>query len=127
MNVVDSSGWIEYFANGSNADFFAPALENPDSLIVPAISIYEVFKKLLVTVGEKDAIRLVANLHQGTVAELDAPLALSAAKLSWEHSLPLAESIIYATALQYNATLWTQDVDFEKLKGVKFQPKIMKA
>ncbi len=123
LNVVDSSGWIEYFVNGSNADFFAPALERTEALIVPSLSIYEVFKKLLVTVGEKDAIRLVSNLHQGTVVDLDAPMALLAAKLGFEHSLPLADSIIYATAQKYNATLWTQDADFADLSGVKYKPK----
>ncbi len=123
LNVVDSSGWIEYFTNGSNADFFAPVLEKTDSLIVPTLSIYEVFKKLLQTVGEKDALRLVANLHHGKVVELDAPIALLAAKIGVDYSLPLADSVMYATSIKYGATLWTQDADFAKLEGVKYKQK----
>jgi len=112
MNIVDSSGWLEYFANGLNADFFAPAIENISQLIVPVISIYEVFKRVLQQKGEGDALQAIAVMCQGKVIELDTRLALSAARISVELGMPMADSTMLATAQTYNATLWTQDEDF---------------
>ena len=123
MNVVDSSGWLEYFANGANADFFAPAIESKRELIVPSISLYEVFKRVLQQRGEEDALQAIAVMGQGKVVELDMTLALSAAKLSTEMKLPMADSIILATAYAYAATLWTQDDDFEGIEGVQYREK----
>ena len=120
MNIVDSSGWLEYFADGPNADFFAPAIENISELVVPTISIYEVFKRVLQQRGEGDALQAIAVLMQGDVTGLSAELALDAAKTSTEYGLPMADSIMLATARAYNATLWTQDVDFEGLEGVRY-------
>jgi predicted nucleic acid-binding protein len=120
MNVVDSSGWLEYFADGPNADFFASAVENSSDLVVPSISIYEVFKRVLQQRGEGDALQVAAIMHQGQVVDLDAALALSAAKTSVELGLPMADSIILATAWAFEATLWTQDVDFEGMDGVQY-------
>jgi predicted nucleic acid-binding protein len=120
MNVVDSSGWLEYFADGPNADFFAPAIQDTDQLIVPTISIYEVFKRVFQQRGEGEALQAIAVLAQGQVAELDTTLALNAAKLSIDHKLPMADSIMLATALAHDATLWTQDADFENIAGVKY-------
>lgn len=120
MNVVDSSGWLEYLADGANAEFFASAIEATEMLIVPAISLYEVFKKLLLERGEQDALRAVAQMFQGRVVELDAALALEGARISAVLKLPMADSIILATARAHQATLWTQDVDFEGIEGVEY-------
>ncbi len=120
MNVVDSSGWLEYFADGPNADFFAPAIENTAELIVPLISVCEVFKRVLQQLGEGDALQAVAAMHQGEVVGLDTTLVLSAAKTSVELGLPMADSIILATARVHLAMLWTQDADFAGIEGVQY-------
>ncbi|MEW5768567.1 MAG: type II toxin-antitoxin system VapC family toxin [bacterium] len=123
MNVVDSSAWLEYFANGPNAPFFAEAIENPGRLVVPTLSLYEVFKRVLQQTSESKALQVVATMQQGKVVDLTSTLALSAAKISVEHHLPMADSVILATARAYDATLWTQDEDFEGLYGVRYQKK----
>ena len=122
MNVVDSSGWLEYFADGPNAAFFADAIESTSELIVPTISLYEVFKRVLQQRGENDALEAVALIMQGEVVELNATLALSAAKLSADLRLPMADSIILATARAEGALLWTQDAHFSGLEGVRYTP-----
>ena len=124
MNVVDSSGWLEYFADEPNADFFGGAIENIEELLVPAISIYEVFKRVYQQRGEGDALQSVATMEQGQVVELDRTLALSAAKISIDLKIPMADSIILATARSYKATLWTQDVDFKGMEGVQYIEKV---
>jgi predicted nucleic acid-binding protein len=116
VNVVDSSAWLEYFADTDRADLFAPAIEDIDHLIVPSISIYEVYKKVFREFGEDAASRIFSLMSLGHVVDLDSPLALEAAK----HPLPLADSIIYATALRYGAILWTQDSHFESIPGVRY-------
>ncbi len=123
MNLVDSSGWLEYFADGPNAGFFAPAVEALDKLLVPTISILEVFKRVLQQRGEGDALKVVAHMEQGQVVDLDDTLALSAARLSLDFHLPLADSVILATARAHGAVIWTQDADFARIKGVKYVPK----
>jgi len=120
MNVVDSSGWLEYFADGPNADFFAPAIQDTKTLVVPTLSIYEVFKRILQQREEGEALQAIALMQQGTVVELDSRLALEAAKLSLEESLPLADSVMLASAQAYDAILWTQDSDFKDSSGVKY-------
>ena len=120
MNVVDSSGWLEYFADGPNADKFAPAIQNTRELIVPTLSIYEVFKRVLQQRGATAGLRAVALMRHGREVVLDTTIALSAARLSVELKLPMADSIILATARSYRATLWTQDADFRGMDGVKF-------
>lgn len=120
MNVVDSSGWLEYFANGPNADFFAPAIEDAGELVVPSISIYEVFKRVLQQRDEGYALQAVAVMHEGTLVDLNSSLALIAARLSLRHQLPLADSAILATAQVHGATLWTQDADFRGIEGVQY-------
>ena len=120
MNVVDSSAWLAYFADEPNAQHFASAIEAPDSLIVPSITLLEVFKKVAQQRGEGVALQYVAVMQQGRVVALDAALALLAATLGARHKLPLADSIIYATAQQGNALVWTQDADFERLEGVNY-------
>jgi len=123
MNVVDSSGWLEYFADGPNADFFAPAVEKVAELVVPSISIYEVFKRVLQQRDESDALQAVAVMQQGRVVDLDTAIALSAAKLSVELKLPMADSVMLATARAHKATLWTQDADFKDIEGVRYVEK----
>lgn len=120
MNVVDSSGWLEYLADGPNAGFFASAVEATGDLIVPSISIYEVFKRVLQQRGENAALQATALMQQGRMAELTVSLALTAAHLSVEESLPMADSIMLATARAFDATLWTQDADFASIAGVKY-------
>ena len=122
MNVVDSSGWLEYFADGPNASFFADAVEATGELIVPTISLYEVFKRVLQQRGENDALEAVALIMQGEVVTLDVTLALSAARLSSDLRLPMAGSIILATARSEGAILWTQDAHFNGLEGVRYTP-----
>lgn len=123
MNVVDSSGWLEYFADGSNADFFAPAIQDTKKLVVPTLSIFEVFKRIVQQRNEGEALQAIALMQQATVIDLNSSLALEAAKLSLEESLPLADSIILATARAFGAILWTQDSDFENISGVKYVKK----
>ena len=120
MNVVDSSGWLEYFADGPNADFFAPAIENLEKLLVPSISLLEVFKRVVQQRGESEALKSVAQMRQGRVIDLDGTLALSAARISLDLKLPLADSVILATARAHGATAWTQDSDFKGIEGVKY-------
>jgi predicted nucleic acid-binding protein len=117
---MDSSGWLEYFADGPNADFFAPAIEDMDNLVVPSLTIFEVFKKLLGQRTETEALLAAAAMQQGRVVDLDAGLSLEAARLSLECKLPLADSVILATAWAAKAVLWTQDADFEGLAGVNY-------
>lgn len=120
MNLVDSSGWIEYFTEGSNAKRYFKPIEDLESLVVPTICLTEVFRFVLREDSEGNALQAVAAMQQGRVIELDSSLALFAAKLGLDHSLPLADSIIYATARSLEATVWTQDADFDGLPNVKF-------
>ncbi|NMF82407.1 type II toxin-antitoxin system VapC family toxin [Nodosilinea sp. P-1105] len=122
-NVVDSSGWLAYFADEPSADFFAPAIEEVSSLIVPAISLYEVFKHILLRRSEDEAMQAIGVMLQGQVIDLDRELALNAAKISVEGKLPMADSIILATAYKFEATVWTQDSDFEGLRNVRYLAK----
>lgn len=121
MNVVESSAWLEYFADGPNATFFARAIEAVEKLVVPSITLFEVFKRAYQQRGEGAALQAVAVMGQGRVVDLDSSLALVAGKLSVEEKLPLADSIVYATAQQYGAILWTQDRDFEGMANVKYR------
>jgi predicted nucleic acid-binding protein len=121
MNVVDSSGWLEYFADGPNASFFARPIENVDDLIVPSLILFEVFERVLQQRDENDALDAIALMQQGTVVSLDASLALMAVRTSVDERLPMANSVILATAREYDATLWTQDADFEGLGKVKYR------
>ncbi|MGD8868233.1 MAG: type II toxin-antitoxin system VapC family toxin [Gemmatimonadales bacterium] len=123
MNVVDSSGWLEYFADDSNADFFAPVIEAIEELIVPSITLYEVFRRVLEQRGHDDALQAVAAMQQGRVVDLDASLALYAAQLGFELNLPLADSVILATARRHTAVLWTQDADFRDLPEIEYRAK----
>ncbi len=123
MNLVDSCGWLEYFADGPNAQFFTPAIENTEALIVPAICVFEVFKRVLQQRGEDAALQVAALMHQGQLVVLDDQVALHAAKCSIDYKLPLADSIVLATAHLREAVVWTQDADFAEIAGVKYVKK----
>lgn len=120
MNVVDSSGWLEYLADGPNADFFAPSIQSISSLLVPTLSLYEVFKRILQQRGDSDALQAVALMQQGTLVDLTAPIALSAARISHDEKIPMADSVMLASARAFGATLWSQDSDFENISDVKY-------
>lgn len=120
MNVVDSSGWLEYFADGPNAAFFAPPIEATRELLVPTLSLYEVFKRVMQQRGEDQALQAVALMQQGQVVDLTAAIALSAAKASIERRLPMADSIMLVTAQAHGAAFWTQDADFAAVEGVQY-------
>ena len=122
MNVVDSSAWLEYLADGPNAEFFVPAIEDVGAQVVPSLTIYEVFKRILQQRSENEALAAAALMRQGQVADLTGTLALAAARLSVSEALPLADSVILATARAHGATLWTQDADFEGRDGVRYKP-----
>ncbi|MGH8321187.1 MAG: type II toxin-antitoxin system VapC family toxin [Terriglobia bacterium] len=120
MNVVDSSAWLEFFADGPNAGQFAKAITDIARLVVPSITLLEVFKRILQQRDTNAALRAIAAMRQGRVVDLDVEIALSAAKLGLTHKLPLADSVILATARKHRASIWTQDADFEGLESVRY-------
>jgi toxin FitB len=122
VNLVDSSAWLEYFADGPNAGFFESPITRKSELIVPTVVIFEVCKRILQQHGEEEALRAVSALHGGTIIALSAELAVLAAGISYELKLPMADSLILATAQAHNAVIWTQDADFRDLPNVKFRP-----
>jgi predicted nucleic acid-binding protein len=123
MNIVDSCGWLEYLADGSNADFFAPAIEDIRTVIVPTICMCEVFKRILHQRDEDSALQAVALMNQGTVVDLTTTIALRAAKLGVAYKIPLADSVILATAQFHDCLVWTQDADFKNLPNVRYVSK----
>jgi predicted nucleic acid-binding protein len=123
MNVVDSCGWLEFFADGPNAAFFEEALADPTTLVVPSICLYEVFKRVLVQRGERAALEAVAPMQRCLVVDLTPAIALKAAAISHRHKLPMADSIVLATAQECEAVVWTQDDDFAGIPDVKYKPK----
>ena len=120
MNLVDSSGWLEYFSGSSNAQIFAPAIENIEELIVSTINIYEIYKKILTERDENSALEAAGIMQQAKVIDVSLSISIQAAMLSRQFKLPMAGSLIYTTAIQNDAILWTQDSDFKNLKDVKF-------
>jgi predicted nucleic acid-binding protein len=122
MNVVDSSAWLSYFAGDKNAAAFAGPIEDIEKLLVPSITLIEVFKCIMRQRDEGAALQAIAHMEQGKVVPLDSTLALNAAVYGLQYKLPLADSIIFATAKKYGATTWTQDADFESLSDVKYFP-----
>ncbi len=123
MNVVDSSAWLSYFGNDANANVFSRPIEDTERLIVPSITITEVFKIVHRQRNEDEALQIIAHMQQGRVVVLDSDLALDAARYGIEYKLPLADSIIFATGRKFDALIWTQDDDFKSLNGVKYYPK----
>lgn len=122
-NVVDSSAWLAYFADEPTAATFAPAIETVRDLIVPAICLLEVFRVVTRQRGDGPALQAVAVMQQGQVIDLDAALAVAAASIGAAHRLPLADSVVYATARAVGGVVWTQDADFDGLDGVRYVPK----
>jgi predicted nucleic acid-binding protein len=120
MNIVDSSGWLEYFASGLTADFFTEPIEDTSNLLVPTISLYEVFKRVLQQRDESDALRAIAFMQLGRVVDLTSTIALHAAKLSADMKIPMADSVMLASARETNSILWTQDSDFESIQGARY-------
>lgn len=120
MNILDSSGWLAYFADEPNAQHFLEPLDDPALLVVPAITIYEVFKVILRESSENNALQAAVAMQKGTVVDLTASLAIAASKLSIEYNLPMADSIILATAREFNAVIWTQDSHFKNIINVKY-------
>jgi predicted nucleic acid-binding protein len=121
VNVIDSSAWLEYFADGANATFFARAIQDPENLLVPTITLFEVFQRVRQQRGDGAALQVIAAMQEGAVVDLDARIAIAAAKLSADVKLPLADSVVLATARAHGATLWTQDGDFEGMDDVEFR------
>ena len=120
MNVIDSTLWLEYFADTEAGNNIAEIIEGTGDLLVPTITLYEVFKKLLQETNEDDALLAVAHMKQGTVIDLNDELSLSAAKISRIHKIPMADSIIYATTIKHDSVLWTQDKHFIGLRSVNY-------
>jgi predicted nucleic acid-binding protein len=123
MNIVDSSGWLAYFADEFNAKHFLIPLKDTGSLVVPTVTIYEVFKVVLRESSENEALKAIVAMQKGTVVDLTPSLAIAASKISLKHNLPMADSVILATAKDFDATLWTQDSDFKGIQGVRYFPK----
>ena len=119
MNVVDSSGWLEYFADGPNAYFFEQPILDLKNLVVPTLSLFEVFKRIIQQKDEGMALQAIAVMQQGNVTNLDTAPALDAARLSVELKIPMADSIMLATSRSFDAVLWTQDSDFIGIDNVK--------
>ncbi len=124
MNVVDSSAWLEYFADGPNAAEFAEPIADTERLVVPSITLFEVFKRVRVQRDPAAALYAVAQMMHGRVVDLDAELAVAAAALSDETGLAMADSVVLATARAAGATLWTQDSDFEAMDGVEYRRRL---
>jgi predicted nucleic acid-binding protein len=123
MNLVDSSAWLAYFADETNAGYFSEAVENNDLLLVPTICLYEVFKVVLREKGEDEALLALAAMQQGMVVDLTSELAIEAAAVGLEEKLPLADSIIFAVAKRHEAIIWTQDEHFAGKQNVRFKAK----
>lgn len=123
MNMVDSSGWIEYFFSEPNASFFTPPIEDVDNLLVPVICLYEVFKKVNSVADEAKALQIVAQMKQGRVIDVTEEIALRASLISLKHKLPMADSLILSASLVHSALLWTQDEHFDGMPGVKYRLK----
>jgi predicted nucleic acid-binding protein len=123
MNIVDSSGWLAYFADEPNAKYFLAPLKDTASLVVPTVTIYEVFKVVLRESSENEALQAAVAMRKGKVMDLTSSLAIAASKLSLAHNLPMADSIILATAREFKATIWTQDSDFKNMDRVNYFPK----
>jgi len=124
VNVVDASAWLEYFADGPNAEVFAEPIESPEDLVVPAITVFEVFRRVAQQRGERAALGYVGVLLRSPVVDLTAELSVDAARLGLRHGLPMADSLVLATARAHGATLWTQDADLDGVEGVRFVPAV---
>jgi predicted nucleic acid-binding protein len=120
MNVVDTSGWLEYFEGGQNAKEFSIPIKEINELVVPTICIYEISKIILRESDENHLIQALAAIQKGKIIALTPSISTAAAKVSLKYKLPMADSIIYTTAKQFDATVWTQDIDFKDLPNVNY-------
>ena len=123
MIVVDSSGWIEFFTDGRLADDYASRLRKLSTIVTPVIVIYEVYKRLKRELSEDDAVTAVSAMQRSQVVAIDQEIALTAADLSLEHGLAMADALVLATARKFNAELVTSDRDFDGMTGVTYLPK----
>jgi len=123
MNIVDSSGWLAYFAYELNAKHFITPLKDTASLVIPSVTIYEVFKVVLRETSENEALQAAAAMQKGRVVDLTTMVVIAASKLSLKHGIPMSDSIILATAKAFDAVIWTQDSDFKNIAGMKYFPK----
>jgi toxin FitB len=123
MNVVDSSGWIEFFTAGASGPLFKPVIEQRDQLLVPTINIYEIHKVLSRKLPAGAVLSCLDVMRQGRVLDLTDRRAIAAADIAGKHKLAMADAVIYSMAREFDATLWTQDVDFDGLAGVKYLEK----
>ena len=124
MNVVDTSGWLEYFEGGQNAREFSAPIKGTKELVVPTICVYEISKVILRESDENHLLQALAAIQKGRIVELTSSISTAAAKVSLKYKLPMADSIIYATAKCFNAAVWTQDIDFKGLPNVNYIPKV---
>lgn len=125
MNVVDSSGWIEYFIDTANADNFAPAIEKTALLVVPALSFFEVHRYLSRTADAARRNECLDVMRRGTVVELTTDRAIAASDIAQKYKLAMADAVIYSIAQEFKATFWTQDVDYKDLPGVSYHAKAL--
>ncbi len=123
MNVVDSSGWIEYFIDTANADNFAPAIEKTALLIVPALSFFEVHRYLSRNADAARRDECLDVMRRGRVVELTTARAIAASDIAQKHRLAMANAVMYSIAREFNAIFWTQDVDYKDLPGVNYHAK----
>jgi len=123
MNVVDSSGWLEWFGGGPNAEIFEAPIVDNESLVIPSVCIYEVAKRVMSQFGEDAALKAAGVMSVGVVADMDRQTALEAAQISLQEGLAMADSMILATARRFEALLWTMDAHFKGMEGVKYVEK----
>ena len=123
MIVIDSSGWVEFFTDGALADAYASRLRNLQTVVTPAIVLYEVYKRLKRDLSEDDAVVAISAMQQTLVVDVTSEIALTAADLSLEHGLAMADAMILATARLHRAELVTSDRDFESIPGVTYLAK----
>ena len=120
MNLVDSSGWIEFFQAGPNGPVFKPVIEQRDRLLVPTIALFEVHKVLSRSLAPDLVDRCLDVMRLGRVLDLTDARAVAASKVSRQHRLALADAAMYSMALEHGATFWTQDIDYDGLSSVRY-------
>lgn len=123
MNVVDASGWLEYFSDGPDAAFFAQTLQEPADLIVPTAVVLEVFRHVYRHRGEGEALQAAAAMQQAKVVSLDTTAALDAGRLCVEHGLSASAGIALAAARKHDARLWTLVAELRSVPGVRYRPR----
>ena len=123
MNVVDSSGWIEFFRAGANGPVFKPIIEDRARLLIPTIALFEVHRVLSRSLPADLVTRCLDVMRLGRVLDLTDTRAIAASHIAAQHKLAMADAAMYAIALEFGASFWTQDVDYQGLPGVRYQAK----